>query len=66
MGIPGFALDVRKGIGILLFGPESQTVFVICWTDVWFNAINLRIQGYKDSWEVAFIPVRVSVILRIL
>lgn len=32
MGVPEFALDVRKGIRVLLFGPEGQTAFVICWS----------------------------------
>lgn len=32
MGVPKFALDLRKGVGVLLFGPEGQTVFVICWS----------------------------------
>ena len=32
MGVPWFAFDVGKGIWVLLFGPEDQTAFVICWS----------------------------------
>lgn len=49
MGVPEFALDVRKGVGVLLFGPEGQTVFVICsWTGVCFNE-GARTAGFRTG-----------------